>query len=759
MRFLSTALAGVWLALGLQASGIWARPVADPVSRELRLLASRASQTHAWPPLRRYAESTHEPERRGLAYLVLGYREYEAAQYLSATADLGLAAATGFSLADFAAYYRAEAARAAHEPLKVVEALQGFSNHHPDSTLRYEALALLGQALLQTGQPERAIQALTAQPKANDRPALALLLARAYWQARKLPEAARAFENVYCTFPTASESAIAEAALRQLKAQLGADFPQLSEEMQTAQADTLFNSSRFTEALRDYDTLLQGQPASPLAERWRLGRARSLLRLKRAREAIETLESTASTNPQTDAERLQTLVDANAQGEKEVAMLQALDQLRVLYPESSSYGSALSSTAAFFARRGDWVTAARYYQPLAELFPLTDLGRDANWRVAWDYYLQAKIDKARQAFADHLKRYPTSPHLPAALYWLGRLSEESGAMLEAHALYKLLQQRFVQSYYALQASLRMKMFPGELRAGSRPRKSTANLPVAELAQIIPPREPPLIRPCVPVPTSEILRPFLTLKALSLESLGEQYLKRALSDRPAALDLQIAWSRLEAEQMNYSEALFGARKLVPNFSEYEFSELPREIWELLYPRVYWNLVERQARANRLDPYLLMGLIRQESAFNPLAISPANARGLLQVLPQTANPSGRRAAAMARRLYDPAYNVRVACRYLRGLLKTFEGSREEALAAYNAGDFRVKDWLNARSYREPAEFVESIPFRETRIYVQSVLRDADVYRRLLTGSAKVGKCSSLTVNSRRLTVKSSHLCSPN
>jgi soluble lytic murein transglycosylase len=190
----------------------------------------------------------------------------------------------------------------------------------------------------------------------------------------------------------------------------------------------------------------------------------------------------------------------------------------------------------------------------------------------------------------------------------------------------------------------------------------------------------------------------------------------------------------------SAAIFDAIKIVPDYTAYEFSELPREMWNLLFPQSYWRLVQRQARANRLDPYLVMGLIRQESGFNARATSPADARGLMQVLPKTASTSKRasRIRTTGARLYNPTYNVRFGCSYLRSLMKDFDGKPEMALAAYNAGDLRVRDWLKSNSFRDSSEFLEAIPIHTTRVYVESVLRDAAIYRQLLTGSAKLAMC---------------------
>jgi soluble lytic murein transglycosylase len=114
--------------------------------------------------------------------------------------------------------------------------------------------------------------------------------------------------------------------------------------------------------------------------------------------------------------------------------------------------------------------------------------------------------------------------------------------------------------------------------------------------------------------------------------------------------------------------------------------------------------------------------------------------MQLLPETAAHSNRsaRVRGVTRRLYDPAYNVRVGSAYLAILLKEFDGHPEMALAAYNAGDSRVRDWLSKATFPEPLMFLESIPISETRIYVEMVLRDAEIYRQLLSDSPRFAEC---------------------
>ena len=171
--------------------------------------------------------------------------------------------------------------------------------------------------------------------------------------------------------------------------------------------------------------------------------------------------------------------------------------------------------------------------------------------------------------------------------------------------------------------------------------------------------------------------------------------------------------------------------MPSYFAMDLSALPRNYWEDLFPRPYWTDLKRYSDANRLDPFLVASLIRQESEFNPGAISHANAWGLMQVLPGTGKTLARAEKIRSFRtesLLVPNVNLQLGTRYFRELVDHFNGRLEYALAAYNAGTDRVEAWLSAGNYRDPQEFVESIPFTETREYVQAILRNATVYRKL-------------------------------
>jgi soluble lytic murein transglycosylase len=201
-------------------------------------------------------------------------------------------------------------------------------------------------------------------------------------------------------------------------------------------------------------------------------------------------------------------------------------------------------------------------------------------------------------------------------------------------------------------------------------------------------------------------------------------------QPALLAMEIASSADAPHQ-----AMRVMKGMAPEYLGLPVPAAPRKFWELLFPLPYRSDLVRNAQERALDPFLLAGLIRQESEFNPAAVSHAKAYGLTQVRPTTGRLYARQAGVTrftTHSLVQPATNLKIGSQILRSMLDKQGGSVEQTLASYNAGPNRVVEWLTWNSYREPAEFVESIPFTETRDYVQAVLRNAEMYRRLYEGS---------------------------
>ncbi len=706
------------------------------VSPRLRNLAARAANHRGWNALRRYARAEPNREAQGLAYFALGYREYEARLYEPAAEDLLRAAETGHLLGDYADYYEALADKALNRSSNATTILEDFSSRYPDSPLGLQAVNLLAGLLIQQGHPQRAVQTLRAEPRTLRQPSSLLLLAKAYDEAGEPVEAAGLDEQIYYEYPAAPQDHEAEAELAKLKLRLGSQFPAVSDGIKNERAKNLFLQGDSREALIEYGSLLLDEPASPFRAEWQLGRARCLLRLGRYSDAVDALRNPVPANPLADAERLALLVNANGRAGDEPSMLKALDELYKSSPHSPFYAKALAYAGGYFDRQGFWQTAAQYYRPLAQGFPGTPYAEEASWRAAWCAVLAGKTSEAQAAMIAYLKHYPSSSRAPAALYWLGWIEQRQGSFAEAGAIEGDLAKRFANSFYGFKARDLLRELsraaPSGKRSAPSPNAGQLALPVAL------PSEPPLtpLKQCELTPAGPVLAPAIALAALDLKALANQYAEAVAANHRDDPKLFFALASLFAADGNVSSALFAAKEAVPDYENYAFDALPARVWNWLYPRSYWPLVRRYARADNLDPYLVMGVIRQESAFNPRATSSASARGLMQMMPQTIERGMRgrwRRRRAVRSLYSPSYNIRVSCRYLRDLFRMFGGDEAEALASYNAGDTRVKQWLANGNLPSPAMFPESIPFTETRAYVESILRDAVIYRTLLTGTS--------------------------
>jgi soluble lytic murein transglycosylase len=222
-----------------------------------------------------------------------------------------------------------------------------------------------------------------------------------------------------------------------------------------------------------------------------------------------------------------------------------------------------------------------------------------------------------------------------------------------------------------------------------------------------------------------------LNAAGLADLAESELRFAARTDGQPQIIAVELAKLLDRRGAHDESLRAVKAYVPNYLNMPFDAAPVSFWRVAFPMPYRSSVERYSREKELDPYVVAGLIRQESEFNPKAISVAKAYGLTQVLPSTGRYLSRNAGISkfsASMLFQPEINLRLGTHYMRQLLNSFQASWERTLAAYNGGPTRVARWNNWGSFREPSEFIETIPIQETRDYVQIVLRNASVYRKI-------------------------------
>ena len=239
---------------------------------------------------------------------------------------------------------------------------------------------------------------------------------------------------------------------------------------------------------------------------------------------------------------------------------------------------------------------------------------------------------------------------------------------------------------------------------------------------------------VGLPGSHVEKARLLLSAgLASDSVREFQLALAHEEDPAAKE-RILWAQSLARSAaaDYAGAIRTARVLYPRVFNENGDALPSDTWRLLYPVPFQTAVMKSAQDAALPYLLACSVIRQESLWDPRAVSRSGARGLMQLMPATA-------AALARKYgfpftppdcyEDPAWNTRAGCAYLKQLMDSYRGRLDLALAAYNAGPGRVNEWLARPSCpKDPDLFVESIPFKETRSYVRRILLNCWEYGRL-------------------------------
>ena len=185
---------------------------------------------------------------------------------------------------------------------------------------------------------------------------------------------------------------------------------------------------------------------------------------------------------------------------------------------------------------------------------------------------------------------------------------------------------------------------------------------------------------------------------------------------------------------YHRALYTIREYIPGNMSAGLS-IDARLWRLIYPAGYNDLINRYADENKVDPLMLYALIREESWFNKDAVSPAGAVGLMQLMPKTAAMLAIDSYKGRDSLFDPELNIGLGTRFFADRLKQFDGNIFMAIASYNAGPDAVSQWLKEREGFELDEFIEDIPYRETRNYVKKVFRSYMEYQRLNNDEAQL------------------------
>jgi soluble lytic murein transglycosylase len=670
----------------------------------------------AYAGVEAYARRHLKEDAGALAWLVLGYAHILDKDYAKAVDPLHQAKPLAGDLGDYVTFYLGSAYFQSGQTAEAVTTLSGFEKEYPESLLLRDARVLYGTALLSENRSKDAIAVLEKdrQPPRAD---LELALGRAYAAAGQPTKAGEILRSLYIAMPMSAEAVQADLELKNLASTV--QLPPIGRNGLRTRADLLVKGKRFSDAADEYRDLLKAASPGDRPD-LQLALAVALRRGGDNKEAKKVLESLDSSSAEINTQRLFNLGEIARSSGDEDGFLKYLGELRQAAPTSFALQQALLSEGNFYLLKPDYDKAIDAYRELQQRFPGGGRASYAHWKVAWLSLRQGRNAEAKAGFEQQIALYPASAEIPAALYWRGRLAEEDKDTALAQAYYQKLSERFRNYYYGELARTRLR----EIKPDAGPAEHYALLdrvPAISSGTRVTAGDPPTDN--LRYQKAQLLAngALLDFAMRELQAAGKEDQGNWVAEESA---------KLYEDAGRYDGAIQVFKRAVPNYFAVDLPTLPRPYWEALFPKPYWPDLKKFSSQNALDPYLVASLIRQESEFNPAAVSHANALGLMQLLPKVGSAVAKQEKLShfsTPQLFTPEINLQLGTRYFRQMVDKF-GAFEYALAAYNAGSNRVDDWMGQGKYRDPQEFVESIPFTETREYVQAILRNANVYRQL-------------------------------
>lgn len=618
-----------------------------------------------------------------------------------------------------AGYAQYHAARALTAPERLAEAealLTQAIAATPQGHLRYVASLQLAEVAIKRGDAKRAADLL--EDLTDDKVAAPeevwLRLGAAAEAAGDLPEALRAYRQVYYEFPLSVQAATAQDAIERL--QTPALVPPDRYARELARAERLFTARRWAQSYAAFEWLARAATAAADRELIALRLAEGDYYLDRHRAARDGLRPYLEGTSREAEARFFFLTATRALGDKPTYVTLARSLVED-FPESSWSEEALNNLASHYIIENDDATADQVFRELTRRFPRSRYAERAAWRIGWAAYKGGNYLEAAQTFEAAASAFPRADTRPAWIYWSGRARDQLDDRPTANTRYRLAATDYLNSYYGRLAA--------KLLADRR------EPPVADsvAAQAAPMPEPR-------IPTEALVRQLVAARLYD-DALGElQHAQRTWGDSPA-IQATIAWLRrqqgLDQQAMerflNIRGAITLMKRAYPQYLAAGGEDLPPDILRVMFPLDYWPLIRKYAEAHRLDPYLMASLIAQESTFTADIRSSANAYGLMQLIPAAGRQYARKVGLRysLSLLSQPEANVRMGMAYFKDLSTRFGGDHF-ALASYNAGPHRVARWISERPGVAKDEFIDDIPFPETQNYVKRILGQADDYRRL-------------------------------
>lgn len=506
-----------------------------------------------------------------------------------------------------------------------------------------------------------------------------------------------ALQRAYYDYPSTPESDRAGEALDKQDVELEAAL--VTKEL--ARADTLYQARRWTNAKGSYDrakSFVTGAERDRVAMRI----AAADVSLGRYREGRDGLRPFL-TGPLAE--------EANFHTVNAVRGLKLVDEHRALarafverFPASPFAEEVLNNLASAYIIDDQDAEADAVFREILERYPTGRFAERAAWKAGWWAYRQGRFTDALQYFDKGAAQFPRSDYRPSWLYWSGRAAQQAGDVETGVARLRLTATDYHNSYYG---RLAVKRLQGERGAAITPTLQRQ------------PATPPAI------PTAGRIASLLSL-GLNREAMNElQYAQRVWGDSPM---LQATIAVTHRRMGNVRAGINAMKRAYPQYLAAGGETMPSEILQIIFPVDYWPLLQKYSRERNLDPFVVAALVAQESNFDPVVVSHANAYGLMQILPSTGRSYARKLGVRpfsTGRLKEVDVNVRLGTQIFADDIRKF-GGVHFALAAYNAGGSRVVRWQREKPGMPQDEFIDDIPFPETQNYVKRILGTAEDYR---------------------------------
>ena len=688
-------------------------------TRDTTLLRGALLAALLFAPLSVAAEPPLPPSiERAWAQAIAAYQRGDPGPLVD---ELNTPAALQSPIADYARWLLADAFARRGDWAAARDMAASVAERHRNSRLAPRALLVAAWAASRAGDEAGAQAQLTrliaSYPDAAELPEALYLLGMTA-EARGNPEAAAAtYRELTLVAPTTGYASGASDRLTVL-ARAGARIPALSIQQRLDRAERLLRGGVPQAAADEADRIASEAQDPGLVVRALKVVADASQRLGRNDVAARAIELAVSRAPAERKPGLQLdqarLLLRSGQKEKDGSNGKVLNMLAVV----ASTGADLEASEAMYLRarlleelRRD-AEAEETYRTLATRFPARDVAGSALWRLGWLAYLRGDIRQAEQNWRRLSEVSGGRAHRLAALYWSGRARDRQGAREPAQRLYQSLLEEAPRSYYGVLAAQRVAAPSDVARDGTEPIGRFPANPRDAVAS-----DPGFER-------IELLRR-LGLIDLAFVEL-EDVVQRSAGDSVRLYGLTSAY----VENERYHLALRIMRRNFAALATTGDPSIPRALWEMLYPFAWRTEVVETAQRAGIDPFLVAAVVREESSYYPRAVSRVGARGLMQLMPGTAQPMAAVRGWSFRGgdlLDEPAANIELGANFLAGLLREF-GDPRLALAAYNAGPRRAREWWKARRSDDVEVFVEEIPFDETRLYVKRVMLSWEEYRRI-------------------------------